>query len=113
MLGMEKGTQMVYVPPGITYPEIQKMADERESLRTRIAELEDAILDWHREDRDPEDQDRASQRLYDVAEEIRLHKGLDLGHNRNLPMVQVCPQCKAKAKPWSVLVHKPHCHLKD
>lgn len=54
---------------------------DNNALTARIAELEDAILDWHREDRDSKDQDRASMRLYDVAEVIRKAKGLDLGHN--------------------------------
>lgn len=58
------------------------ITDDNDRLRARVAELEDAILDWHREDRDSEDQNRASMRLYNVAEEIRLRKGLDLGHNR-------------------------------
>lgn len=53
---------------------------EEDRLRSRVAELEDAILDWHREDRDSEDQDRASARLYNIAEEIRIRRGLDLGH---------------------------------
>lgn len=79
--------------PSLTFTveEIRRMKDgqrswitqgEEQALRARVAELEDAILDWHREDRGSEDQDRASMRLYNVAEEIRLRKGLDLGHNR-------------------------------
>ena len=30
---------MTYIPPGITYPEIQKIADERDALRARVDEL--------------------------------------------------------------------------
>ena len=32
---------MTYIPPGITYPEIQKIADERD--QARVAELEAAM----------------------------------------------------------------------
>ena len=57
--------------------------EERDAAYATIRELEDAILDWHREDRDGDDQDRASMRLYDVAEVIRKATGLDLGHAKN------------------------------
>lgn len=36
---------MTYIPPGITYPEIQKIADERDQARARVAELERLISD--------------------------------------------------------------------
>lgn len=48
-----------------------------EALAQEIRYLEDVILDWHKEDRDSEDQDRASTRLWELAEEIRKRRGLD------------------------------------
>ena len=61
--------------------DFQILKDAYDTKCIRVAELEEAILDWHREDRDDVDQERATMKLYNVAEAIRKAKGLDLGYN--------------------------------